>query len=149
MKTRTYITLAILATFLVISVGIYFYRPLYIAYKLPALQRDKERRILYDYDHQMLAERLRKFAFEQKWNKSTNSAGEMIFRGDDPSIPVVLRGLGPSQIRVTDDRVDFDCGGPGLDYGISVFREGSSGSGTKELGPGVWFYSQDNAVPRR
>jgi hypothetical protein len=135
--------------FIALLVANYYFKPLYIAYKLPTLHRAKERRILYDYDHRLLAEQLRRFAWEKKWNSLSHESGELTFYGSDSSLPVVLKGLGPSKIRVGDDRVDFDCGGPGLTYGISVFREGVAGTGTKRLGEGIWFYAEDNVVPDR
>ena len=36
-----------------------------------------------------------------------------------------------------------------LSFGISVWREGLKGYGTKKLTDGVWFYSEDERVPSR
>jgi hypothetical protein len=110
------------------------------------LTREEERELLYNVNHVVLASELRTFANEKRWSKPVTTSDSDCFHKSDP-IPASLQILNPSQICVFDDRVEYDCGGPFLSFGIAVFREGVPGHGTKKLGEGVWFYAEDGRVP--
>jgi hypothetical protein len=110
------------------------------------MDREEERELLYNVNHAVLASELRTFANEKRWSKPVTTSDSDCFHKSDP-IPASLQILNPSQICVFDDRVEYDCGGPFLSFGIAVFREGVPGHGTKKLGEGIWFYAQDGRVP--
>jgi hypothetical protein len=110
------------------------------------MDREEERQLLYNVNHEVLASELRKFANDQRWSKPVANSDSDCFNKSDP-IPASLRILNPSQICVFDDRVEYDCGGSFLGFGIAVFREGIPGHGTKNLGEGIWFYAEDGHVP--
>jgi len=121
--------------------------PLYFAYTMHRQMDDKERQLLYRINHKVFASELRNFANEHRWSFPHESDGFDYFRATDPNVPPDLRALDPSVIRVFNDRIEFECGGAFLSFGIVVFREGLRGSGTKELGDGIWFYAEDGTVP--
>jgi hypothetical protein len=110
------------------------------------LTREEERELLYNINHEVLASELRSFANQKRWSKTVPSADSDCFHKSDP-LPASLLILNPSQICVFDDRVEYDCGGPFLSFGIAVFRKGIPGHGTKKLGEGIWFYAEDGRVP--
>ncbi|SRR5579884_4200416 len=110
------------------------------------LDREAERQLLYNVNHAVLASELRSFANEKRWSKPVTGSDSDCFHKSDP-IPPSLKVLDPSQICVFDDRVEYDCGGPFLSFGIVVFRQGLAGHGTKNLGNGIWFYAEDGRIP--
>jgi len=69
--------------------------------------------------------------------------------GDDPSVPAALKLLKPSSIRINDENIDLEFGGALLHFGIRAFRPGLAGSGTKQLGEGLWFYSENGRFPSK
>jgi len=112
------------------------------------LTKETERELLYNINHEVLASELRNFANEKRWNRPmTNDDSDCFHKSD--RIPPSLQILNPSQICVFDDRVEYDCGGAFLSFGIAVFRQGFPGHGTKKLGDGIWFYAEDGRVPPR
>jgi hypothetical protein len=125
----------------------------FLVYQMVRTIPREERRILYHIDHNVLAAELRRFAAERKWNNNNNTQPVEFFYGDDPSLPARLRLFRPGWIQINDDRVDFGCGqavwDKSLSFGISVWRAGLEGYGTKRLADGVWFYSEDGRVPFR
>ncbi len=122
--------------------------PLYFAYTIHRQIGEKERQLLYRINHKVFASELRDFAKVHRWNFPREPEGFDYFRATDPGVPPELRALDPSLIRIFNDRIEFECGGALLSFGIVVFREGLRGSGTKELGDGIWFYAEDGAVPK-
>lgn len=110
------------------------------------MDREEERELLYKVNHVVLASELRTFANEKRWSKPVTASDSDCFHKSDP-IPASLKILNPSQICVFDDRVEYDCGGAFLSFGIAVFRQGVAGHGTKKLGDGIWFYAEDGRVP--
>ena len=121
---------------------------LYFAYTIHRQIGEKERQLLYRINHKILASELRDFAKVHRWNFPHKFEGFDYFRATDRDVPPSLRALDPSVIRVFNDRIEFECGGAFLSFGIVVFREGLHGNGTKELGEGIWFYAEDGAVPK-
>ena len=121
--------------------------PAYFSHILKVQNTDKEKQILYEVDHTVVAATLRRFATEHNWGNSNGSP--KYYKNTDPRVPIALRGLGFSIINIYDDRVDMDFGGPFLSFGLSVFPEGMEGQGTKKLGEGIWFYSEDGRIPPR
>jgi hypothetical protein len=109
----------------------------------------KEQVILYSVDHAALGTILREFASVHRWSSAQTSGAEMTFlHGDEPSLSPGLRILKPSSVRIYDDQIDLEFGGALLHFGISAFRPGLPGQGTKNLGDGLWFYSEDGRVPK-
>src|SRR2546425_8578405 len=104
----------------------------------------RERGLLYDTDHAALAQVMREFASERQWSsgqRPRSSFGDFVyFAGDDLSLPPALRLLKPSSVRIFEDRIECEFGGPFLHFGVATFRPGISGHGTKHLGEGIWFY---------
>ena len=121
--------------------------PLYFAYAMHREIGERERQLLYRINHKVFASELRDFARVHRWNFPSESEGFDYFRGTDPDVSPELRALAPSVIRIFNDRIEFECGGAFLSFGIVAFREGLRGSGTKELGDGIWFYAEDGVVP--
>ncbi len=132
---------------------IYFRRPVALVYQLARIIPGEEKRILYDVDHKELAAELREFAAERRWNNWNRSPASDFFYGNDLKLPEELRQFRPGWIQIDDDRIDFGCGqsvwDKSLSFGISVWRKGLEGYGTKKLADGVWFYSEDGRVPSR
>ncbi len=104
------------------------------------LNKQRERFILYNTDHVALGRVLRQFADQQKWAREDFSA-------DNPLVPEALRVLKPSAIWMFEDYVELEFGGPFDDIGFRVFRPGLKGYGTKELGDGLWLYTEDGCCP--
>jgi len=137
----------------IVVAGVLYSRPLALVYELIRTIPREERRILYGVDHETLAKELRKFAAQERWNNPNKSETPDFFHGNDPRLPASLRQFHPGWIQINDDRIDFGCGqsvwDKSLSFGISVWRDGLEGFGTKKLGNGVWFYSEDGRVPSR
>jgi hypothetical protein len=118
----------------------------------------RERGLLYDTDHAVLAQIMREFATDRQWASGQPTKSEfgppefgplIAFGASDQSLPPALRVLKPSRIIIFDDRIELEFGGAFLHFGIRAFRPGLPGNGTKRLGEGVWFYSEDGYVPSR
>src|ERR1051325_10206543 len=108
--------------------------PIYFVHGLRNSIVEKERQLLYSVDHEAFASEARKFATDERWrNNVVDSQGDF-FKGSDVTLPAALRILKPTEIRVFDDRVECDFGGPWLSFGIAVFRRDSPGQGLKRLG---------------
>ena len=126
----------------------YLAGPLYFVYEVDKTIKAKQKQILYGLDHETVAKELRKLGSETRWKKRANNHDRFdYYAGDDPALPVVVRGLGPSAIRVYDDKVEFECGGALLNFGLIVYRPGIEGVGTKKLGEGIWYFCQNGYVP--
>ena len=110
---------------------------------------ERQRIILYQIDHPSLAILLRDFATRQRWSVADSANKKAVFHGDDPSVPPALKLLKPSSVYIDDDSIDLEFGGALLHYGISAFRPGLAGSGTKQLGEGLWFYSENGRFPSK
>lgn len=143
--------LTILAVGLLI--GIIFRSPLMLVYAAVREPIAKEKKILYHTNHQALESELRHFAAIQRWDNAAKKAEPDFFYGDDQRLPPLVKEIKPSWVQISDDRVDVGCGGAIFDktrsFGVSVWRRGLTGWGTKELLEGMWFYSDDNKVPSR
>jgi hypothetical protein len=107
----------------------------------------RERTLLYEIDHPSLEIMLRAFATEQRWAGTEKGGKITAIRGEDRSLPPGLKLLKPTWVNITDDQIDLEFGGAFIHYGISAFRQGLEGSGTKKLGNGLWFYSDDGKYP--
>jgi len=122
--------------------------PFHFAYGMHRTVLKKERQLLYRINHKVFAAELRDFAKMHRWSFFHADGGFDYFAKTDPDVPLELQALNPSAIRVFDDRIEFECGGALLSFGIVVFREGLRGNGTKELGEGIWFYAEDGVTPK-
>ncbi len=133
--------------------GIIFRWPLMLVYAAVREPLAKEKKILYYTDHKALESELVHFAAIQRWGNPDKKTEPDFFYGDDQRLPPLLKELKPSWVEIRDDRVDVGCGGAVFDksrnFGISVWRNGLSGWGTKELRKGMWFYSDDKHIPSR
>jgi hypothetical protein len=65
----------------------------------------------------------------------------------DPRIPTPIRALRPSSIFIGSSSVRLEMGGGPYHYGLEAFMNGTLGTGTKQLSPGLWYYAEDGAVP--
>lgn len=100
--------------------------------------------ILHGVDHKKIAEELRMFAHQHRWDlPATDRPAVTIVWSESVTFPERLKALKASSIQISDECVKLEFGGTPLHYGIAVFREGNRGSGVKKLGDGVWFYSED------
>ena len=153
-RFRTYSVVCTSLILLVLfGVLVYFRFPIALAYSAVRDIPSEEKRILYHIDRKALAEQLRGFAGRQRWNNANRSQAADFFYGDDPKLPDSVRQFRPGWIQISDERIDFGCGRAVFDlsksFGISVWREGLEGHGTKKLANGVWFYAEDGRVPSR
>jgi hypothetical protein len=135
------------AIFTALAIVILASRPITFPYRAKSVILKREREILYQLDHEAVASELRHFALGQRWSKVKNGSKFDFFYGTDAAIPHSLQPVKPSSVRVFDDRIELEFGGAFLHFGIRVFPEGVDGFGTKKLGKGIWFYSQDGRVP--
>jgi hypothetical protein len=119
----------------------YFRLPIAFVYLAAREIPSEEKRILYHMDHKALAQELRGFAAQERWNNANRSQAADFFYGDDSKLPDSVRQFRPGWIQINDERIDFGCGRAVLDlsksFGISVWREGLEGHGTKKLANGV------------
>lgn len=145
-KILIFVTIGVMSLVLAVA-AVYLAGPLYFVYEMDKSIKAEQKQILYGLDHEIVAKELRKFGAETRWGKPTSANRFDYYKGDDPALPVVLRGLGPSAIRVYDDRVEFECGGAFLNFGLIAYRNGIEGTGTKKLGQGIWYFSQNGYVP--
>ena len=106
----------------------------------------KERVLLYQTDHVAIRDSARSMLAD------TNGfpADETYYR-DSEQLPKPIRDLRPSFVWVYSDRtcILIEMGGGFYHYGFSVFAKGQNGMGTKELLPGLWYYSETDSIPRR
>ena len=100
----------------------------------------QERYVLYHIDHAAIASQLRELAQQRGWDRFDMPAS-------DPAFPPALRLLKPWGIWAFPDYAELEFGGAFGDIGLRVFRPGLAGYGTKRLGDGIWFYSQDGSCP--
>ena len=100
----------------------------------------QERYVLYQMDHAAVAAELRELAQQRGWDRFDMSTS-------DPSFPRALRPLKPGGIWAFQDYIELEFGGAFGDIGLRAFRPGLAGSGTRNLGDGIWFYSQDGSCP--
>jgi hypothetical protein len=125
--------------------------PIAFTIGLSRLIRARERALLYETDHEVLAQVMRDFATERRWSSvsplKTSSDEPLLIDGDDGSLPPALRLLKPSRIYLFDDHMELEFGGALLHFGIRVFPPGIPGQGTKRLGDGIWFYAENGQVP--
>lgn len=154
-RFKTAMIASIATAVLILTVcGLWLREPLYLVYKMRASVPEKQRRILYQTDSNAVAGAVRRFAAEQRWSvlDKTNSPPDFYY-GDDQRVPASIRALEPSWVEIDDDHVDIGCGlfvrEQGHSFGISVWRDGVEGSGTKKLGSGIWYYSEDGKIPSR
>jgi hypothetical protein len=105
-----------------------------------------QKMLLYRVNHEVLASEARSFAATVEWGKAASKPGGYYLKGDDIALPTSIRVLKPSSVRVFDDRVEIEFGGALFYQGLRIFREANSGTGTKKLGKGVWFYSQEDKI---
>jgi len=108
---------------------------------------ENQRQLLYDINHEVLAAELRRFANQMRWERPVRHTEPESFNATDPVIPPALRILKLSGLTIYDDKIEYDCGTPFLDFGIVVFKEGTPGQGAKKLGEGIWFYSEGTKIP--
>jgi len=112
---------------------------------------EQERFLLYQVDHQALGVVLRDYATQQRWGLAHPPPEETDFRKSTPPppLPPRLQLLKPSYVRVDDEQIDLEFGGPFMRFGVSAFRPGLPGAGTKQLGEGLWFYAENQRVPSK
>ena len=118
---------------------------------LSRLIRQRERTLLYETDHAVIANVMRDFATERRWSSDQPMSGAghdpWMILGSDPSLPPAVRVLKPSSVFLFQDYVELEFGGALMHFGIRTFRPGLPGHGTKWLAEGVWFYAEDGRVP--
>jgi len=147
-KTILIVFAVAISILLLVLAGRWCLGPLYFSYTIHGLNMAKEKQLLYQIDHEELASELRDFANANGWRGRHKSFDFEYYLKGDPEVPEPLRALNPSVIRIFKDRIEFECGGAFLSFGISVFRDGISGYGTKKLAEGVWFYAEDGRAPK-
>ncbi|HSI12115.1 MAG TPA: hypothetical protein VK961_08730 [Chthoniobacter sp.] len=126
-----------------------FSGPLSFVFGLDRSIAERQKIILYQIDHPSLAVLLRDFAARQRWSAAQPPQDSAFLYADDPAVPPALKLLRPSSVRINDESIDLEFGGALLHFGISAFRPGLAGSGTKQLGEGLWFYSENGRYPSK
>jgi hypothetical protein len=114
--------------------------PVSFIFAMHHAMRQHERFVLYEIDHAAIASELRDVASQRGWKQFDMPAS-------DPSFPPALRLLKPWGIWSSPDYAELEFGGAFGDIGIRAFRPGLAGYGTKQLGDGIWFYSEDGSCP--
>ncbi len=123
--------------------------PVVFVFGLDRIITEKQKSILYQIDHPSLAILLRDFAADQCWSVAARSKDGAFFDAYDPALPHALKLLKPTSVWIDEESIDLEFGGSLLHYGISAFRPGLAGSGTKQLGEGLWFYSENGRFPSK
>jgi hypothetical protein len=145
---------AVIAAGWIIGVGglctiLLFSWPVAFVFGVERAITERQKIILYQIDHPSLAILLRDFATSQRWSVAEPPKDGAFLYGNDGSVPPALRLLKPSSIRINDKSIDLEFGGALQHFGISAFRPGLAGSGTKQLGEGLWFYSENGRFPSK
>ncbi len=99
----------------------------------------RQRKLLYQTDHKALA---------QVGREMLNDTNRFAKFPDHTNLPPILRDLDPSYGTFADDRswMNVEMGGGFFHFGFTIYREGVTGGGLKELVPGVWYHSEDHEV---
>jgi len=135
---------------LLLAVGVLI--PLYVIYLIAFHPEtaSRQQQLLYHTNHAELLGACRfildnrsKFRPNPEWSPPNISNPDPA----DPLMPAIIRGMQHVSVRVTDQFVQLEFGGGGYHYGIFGYAPGVTGSGTKELTPGLWFYSEDGRIP--
>ncbi|MFZ1219438.1 MAG: hypothetical protein WAO00_09100 [Chthoniobacterales bacterium] len=104
----------------------------------------KEKKLLYEVDHEAIAREARLFAASLNWAR-TSPNQRVSFRDDElTKVPAIIRSLKPTSVIVSPESVHIELGGGLQHQGLTVFREAKGGSGTVEVGRGVWYMSENN-----
>jgi len=103
-----------------------------------------ERAILYSVDYAVITSEAK--AFGGRVRARSQARTVVTLSGRDPQIPATLAALKPTWVCISPEYVKICFGGTLFDFGFLVFNDGIGGYGTKCLGPGLWFYSQDGRV---
>ena len=103
-----------------------------------------EKKLLYEIDHDAIAKQARLFAASVNWAR-TAPHQRISLRDDELNmVPVMIRSLKPTSVSVSPDSVHIELGGALQHQGLTVFREPRGGSGTVEVGKGIWYTSENN-----
>lgn len=137
-----------------IIIGVISAVPVYFMSQMSSDITRRQKYLLYNLDHQRVAAELRQFAAENGWSAPIADSEHPVFFPNDRNLSPDLNlsssitSAKPNTIAVFDDRVELECGSGLLHYGIAVFKPGLIGYGQKQLGDGIWFYSENGRVPR-
>jgi hypothetical protein len=132
-------------TLLFLLLGVYAYFEIQFS-SLKRRISSEQAWILYHVDHKVLARETRNFAKQRLAQHGRGLVGDVL-KSDDPHVPAPLAVLKPRSIAILDGYVRLEFGGALLHFGIIVYDEGLEGPGTKKLGEGVWFYSENGRYP--
>lgn len=135
----------LIALCVLIGLGVFLLPGFRFVTGMRKLINEQQRLILYHIDHVALAKEMRNYASEKRSQFPNLAHGVVLPTGTD--FPTSLKILECNAVTIFPDRVNLEFGGTLLHYGITVFNEGTRGHGTKKLGDGVWFYSEDGRVP--
>jgi hypothetical protein len=102
-----------------------------------------EKKLLYEVDHEAIAKEARLLGTSVDWAQTAPNK-RIFFQEDLTSLPPAIRALKPSSVIVFPDRVHIELGGALQHQGLTVFREPKGGTGTVEVGKGMWYTSDDN-----
>jgi hypothetical protein len=112
--------------------------------------RAKSHELIYDIDHaeilaacRFVRENLGRFRPDPKWSRPDAAYPDP----EDPLMPAIIRRLKPTTIEVQEDSVRLEFGGGPYHYGLTAFTGATAGSGTKEIIPGLWYFSEDGVIP--
>jgi hypothetical protein len=147
MKRRSSVRVWVLITVLtgaLIATAVVLSEPLSFVFGLRREVAAKKQQVLNQIDHAALADAVRELARERRW--STPPLGEPPEYIRNPEVFLTtpsLRSVKPTAMRLFDDRAEIEFGGALMHFGIIIYRDGIPGHGLKELGPGIWFYSED------
>jgi hypothetical protein len=112
-----------------------------------------QRRLIYATNPKLLMDACRELS------QSYGSNGEAYPDPDSASLPGIIQRVRPRTITVDKNRVTLECGTNVYRFGLAVDVDtpavAATGPSTRpdppmatrQLAPGVWYYSEDKAVP--
>ena len=113
----------------------------------------REHVLVYGIDHQSLYDACMEIkAHPEKYRHNPNGCfgppGDLASPDpDSPNMPEVIRSLYALYIVIGSDRVHIQLGDGFYHYGFTAYSPGVTGSGTKQLVPGLWYEAEDGYIP--
>jgi len=109
--------------------------------------------LLYQIDDQkVLAACIDLWQKQKPPTPTTGPAGDFDLRigSSDSALPAIIRALQPNEVDISKDVVYIQFGELSWDdYGLKAYMNGAEGSGTKQLIPGLWYFSKNNDIPSK
>lgn len=109
---------------------------------------NRERVLLYRTNHLQVLDACRQLLARAA--ETTTKASQITYAGEDlHRLPSAIGDLHPRVVTVRPDEVKLEFGGDFYHYGFNAFPLGVGGEGTRQLIPGLWYYSEDDVIPTK